>query len=160
MTLEDVKKLRQRFTADMLTSSDIEHLLDDAEHFASLSAPAEEPWGNFEEAIEAACRRETLAEALTVLAVWESERVVKQARENPTWETFFEFLFKALLAAWGDRPLHAGAPSPQLTWEQLSGMFFETIGFEQMSKEQLMRWVYHKMRGETFTPVLPPRPAG
>jgi hypothetical protein len=59
--------------------------------------------------LEVALRKPTLLEALTWMAVWESERVVKQARSNPTWETCFEFCFRLVLEQW--KPLE-----PIQTW--------------------------------------------
>ena len=40
----------------------------------------------------------TLIEALAWLAIWESERIVKQAREHPQWESTFTYLFRELFA--------------------------------------------------------------
>lgn len=52
------------------------------------------------DALKVALCKPTLLEALTWMAVWESERVVHQARNNPTWETCFEYCFKLVLEQW------------------------------------------------------------
>jgi hypothetical protein len=47
--------------------------------------------------VERATLEPTLAKALSWIAIWESERAIKQARNNPTWETCFEILFQQVL---------------------------------------------------------------
>ncbi len=42
------------------------------------------------EAVRRACKEPTLLDALSWICVWESERVVKQARKNSQWETCFK----------------------------------------------------------------------
>lgn len=67
------------------------------------------------EAVERACQEPTLAEALSWIAVWETERVVRQVREfdrtgvstasraadGAQWDTCFLVLFKDVLARYG-----------------------------------------------------------
>lgn len=54
-----------------------------------------------QEAVEAACNLPTLAEALTYIAVWETDRVVTQAmRNHGLYETCFRVSFIALLDRW------------------------------------------------------------
>lgn len=55
---------------------------------------------NLTQALDRAMREDTLADALTFLAVWETERVVVQARANEQWDTCFKFLFKRALERW------------------------------------------------------------
>jgi len=45
---------------------------------------------NITEAVARACEEPTLLDALSWICVWESERVVKQARKNERWETCFK----------------------------------------------------------------------
>ena len=52
---------------------------------------------NLVQATERACKEPSLIDALTFICVWESERIVKQARENPTWETCFKISLKSVL---------------------------------------------------------------
>lgn len=67
---------------------------------------------NFQEAIDRACQEPTLPEALAWVAVWETERVVKQAIEcertgvstagnGGKWDTCFTILFKRVLQKYG-----------------------------------------------------------
>lgn len=49
---------------------------------------------NLEQAIDQAHEEGTMVKALSFLSVWETERVVVQARNNPQWETCFETIFK------------------------------------------------------------------
>lgn len=49
---------------------------------------------NITEATKRACEESTLLDALTWICIWESERVVKQARANPQWETCFGICLK------------------------------------------------------------------
>jgi len=44
---------------------------------------------NLTEAVNLACKEETLLAALTFICTWETERVVEQARENKQWDTCF-----------------------------------------------------------------------
>jgi hypothetical protein len=55
---------------------------------------------NITEATERACKESTLLDALTYICIWESERVVKQARENKTWETCFRISLKSVLKSY------------------------------------------------------------
>lgn len=47
---------------------------------------------------ERATLEPSLAKALSWIAVWETERAIRQARNNETWETCFEILFTRVLA--------------------------------------------------------------
>jgi len=67
-----------------------------------LSSPKTEPLGkilgmNITEATKRACQEPTLLDALSFICVWESERVVKQARENEQWETCFKVCLESVL---------------------------------------------------------------
>ena len=53
---------------------------------------------NLTEAAEKACKEPTLVKALVFICLWESERIVHQARENPTWDTCFEVCIQSVLA--------------------------------------------------------------
>ena len=44
-----------------------------------------------------------LIDAEVKICIWETERVVKQARANPTWETCFHHCLWALHRAWEQR---------------------------------------------------------
>ncbi len=55
---------------------------------------------NIKEVTERACKEPNLLDALAYICVWESERVVKQARNNPTWETCFRISLKSVLDNW------------------------------------------------------------
>ncbi len=61
---------------------------------------------NLKEAVEAACKEPTLAKALSWIAIWETERVVKQAMrqergpDGAMWDTTFEFLFKEVMSVY------------------------------------------------------------
>jgi hypothetical protein len=47
-----------------------------------------------------ACERGSLLDALTHIAIWEAEHVVRQARQNPTWDSCFGFCFKEVMRLW------------------------------------------------------------
>ncbi len=49
---------------------------------------------NFVETTERVCKENTLLEALTFICIWESARIVKQARYNEQWETCFNIFIK------------------------------------------------------------------
>ena len=51
---------------------------------------------NLVEATKRACQEPTLLDALTFICIWESERAIKQAKENPTWETCFKISLKSV----------------------------------------------------------------
>ena len=85
---------------------------------------------NLEEACQRACQEPTLEEALTWMAVWETERVVAQALEYKRtgvstaahgggWDTCFKVLFERVLIDWfhGEAPLGARPPhkGPRVT---------------------------------------------
>lgn len=46
---------------------------------------------NIDEAVLRACQEPTLVDALSFICLWESERMVKQVRTNPTWDTCFKY---------------------------------------------------------------------
>ena len=52
---------------------------------------------NIDEAVKRACEEPTLLEALTSICIWESERIVKQARTNEQWETCFRICLKEVM---------------------------------------------------------------
>ena len=54
----------------------------------------------FDMMLETACNKPTLAQALALVALWESERVVKQARTNERWDTCFEYIFAVVIKKW------------------------------------------------------------
>ncbi len=64
---------------------------------------------NAYEAVERACQEPTLLDALAWIAVWDTERVVVQARsdyrspEGQQWETCFKILFQDVLEKYPDR---------------------------------------------------------
>jgi len=64
---------------------------------------------NIDNAFKKALAKPTLLEALSWIALWESERIVHQARNNPTWESCFEYCFRLVLEQW--KPLE-----PIQTW--------------------------------------------
>jgi len=49
---------------------------------------------NITEAVNRACEEPTLLDAQSWICIWECERVVKQARANPQWETCFKVCLK------------------------------------------------------------------
>lgn len=75
------------------------HYLDKAARVCQLFPPFETHIAslNITEAAQKACEQPTLLEALSWICVWESERVVKQARENPQWDTCFTTCLKAVM---------------------------------------------------------------
>ena len=60
---------------------------------------------NFTQAVEKACKEPTLLDALTFICIWESERVVKQCRENEQWDTCFKICLKGVMNNYGDNKL-------------------------------------------------------
>lgn len=52
---------------------------------------------NITEATKRACEEPTLLDALTWICIWESERVVKQARKSMQWETCFKVCLQSVL---------------------------------------------------------------
>lgn len=69
---------------------------------------------NLEEAVNRACQEPSLVEALTWIAVWESERAIKQAVEydrtgirtgsgDAAWDTCFRVCFTSVMKAWSAR---------------------------------------------------------
>lgn len=67
-----------------------------------------------QEAVNRACREASLVEALTWIAVWETERAIDQAVEfgrtgirtgsnGAAWDTCFRVCFEAIMEAWPKR---------------------------------------------------------
>lgn len=52
---------------------------------------------NIDEAVARACEQPTLVDALTWICVWESERVVQQARREVEWETCFRICIQRVM---------------------------------------------------------------
>jgi len=48
----------------------------------------------FSDIVRKACEQPTLLEALTWIAIWETDRAVRQAREGVQYDTCFKFLFE------------------------------------------------------------------
>lgn len=67
-----------------------------------------------DEAVKRACEESTLLDALSWIAVWESDRVVRQAKHffetgertgahpGTAWDTCFEICFKQVFEEWKD----------------------------------------------------------
>lgn len=55
---------------------------------------------NLVTASQEACKHRTLIDALTWIAVWETERIVKQARSNEQWDTCFRICFQQVFDDW------------------------------------------------------------
>lgn len=55
---------------------------------------------NLDEAVKEACGAPDLVSALAFVCVWESERVVGQARAAQKYETCFTVCIKAVMDAW------------------------------------------------------------
>ena len=69
---------------------------------------------NINEAVKRACQEPTLLDALSWIAVWESERVVKQAHafhntgirtgaDGAGWDTCFKICFERVMEAYGKK---------------------------------------------------------
>jgi hypothetical protein len=58
---------------------------------------------NISEAVERACEKPTLVEALSWICVWESERIIKQAKKNLVdsdgkgWDTCFKYCIERVM---------------------------------------------------------------
>lgn len=70
---------------------------------------------NLDQAVNKACEEKTLVEALTWIAVWETERVIKRVREydktgistasdGKCWDTCFTLCFKKTMEKWNEKP--------------------------------------------------------
>lgn len=55
---------------------------------------------NIDEAVKVVCEQPTLIKALTRVAVWETERVVEQARKSCVFDTCFERCFTRVFEEW------------------------------------------------------------
>ena len=102
-TVDDIDKRPDEFAPcpgdePLDTCPDSDEKRDDAPH-SSLT---------IDDAVRRACEEPTLADALTWIAVWETERVVKQAKNffetgvstashGGGWDTCFKYYFKAVL---------------------------------------------------------------
>lgn len=74
----------------------------------------------FQEAVDRACQEPTLADALSWICVWESERVVRQAHEffntgirqpdGKGWDTCFKVCIKAVMNGYLDKKLAQARP--------------------------------------------------
>lgn len=53
-----------------------------------------------DEMLKKAVEMPLLLDALTFACVWESERIVKQARAHEQWETCFRVTLEATMKAW------------------------------------------------------------
>ena len=61
----------------------------------------------FDGLIDRACKEPTLVEALSFIClwVWESERSIQQARENPQWDTLFNFWISNVIKKYPQEPI-------------------------------------------------------
>jgi hypothetical protein len=55
---------------------------------------------NINQMVGRACEEPTLLDALTLAAIWESERIVIQARKHEQWETCFRATFQKVMKAY------------------------------------------------------------
>jgi hypothetical protein len=93
---------------------------------------------NITEAVARACEEPSLEEALSWICVWESERVVKQARENTQWETCFgtciRYVLKAYIPQLIKNDMAITNAIDRYTWlnkiaaEEDRSIFFEDLG--------------------------------
>lgn len=69
---------------------------------------------NFQEAVDRACEEPTLVEALSWIAIWESERVIPVAHsflngelegnaDGSGWTTCFKYLFNEVMEQYGQQ---------------------------------------------------------
>lgn len=64
---------------------------------------------NVEEAVKIACKEPTLVKAFSWIAVWESERAIRQALEQKRdangkmWDTCFEHCFNLVLDSYKEK---------------------------------------------------------
>lgn len=113
------------------------HYLDKAARVCHLFPPFEAHISslNITEAVQRACEQPTLLEALSWICVWESERVVKQARENPQWETCFKTCLKAVMESF-TKQISPGRETFQEWWDRRhSGDFYWDVRFKRLAKE-------------------------
>ena len=80
---------------------------DDQEHFFGSNM-------NVEQAVKESCKQPTLADALSWIVIWETERVVQQAKKyfktgvstashGGGWDTCFKFCFEKVLAQYKEK---------------------------------------------------------
>lgn len=75
---------------------------------------------NIDDAIAEALKRDSLLDAQVYMCIWETERIVEQARKNPIWDTCFTRVLREVTKAWSDRaaPETGTAPeAPEKTWD-------------------------------------------
>ena len=104
--------------------ADLENLIDEVRRRKGESV-------NIDEATKSACKEPTLLDALTWIAVWETERVVQQAKKyfetgvstashGGGWDTCFKVCFQRVMEAWekkGQSAVHpAGARLYKVTY--------------------------------------------
>ena len=78
---------------------------------------------NIDEAVARSCQEPTLLDALSWIAVWETERVIKQAQRffetgertgsnGAGWDTCFRVCFERVIGAWQEKgqPVRNGKP--------------------------------------------------
>lgn len=107
---EALAKVKQRYEPMIRASSGVLHLISDFEQ-------KDRPELNITAATKRACEEPTLLDALSWICVWESERVVKQARANPQWETCFKVCLQSVL----DNYQQKGLDRPELR-EKIEGI--------------------------------------
>ena len=105
---------------------------------------------NVSEAITRAIEEPTLLDALSWIAVWESERVVRQAHafldtgertmgDEKGWDTMFSYLFKQVDDAWRDKEMARDMKqegSFRLVWRPHEG---EVRVLEKLAQGQRIR---------------------
>ena len=72
---------------------------------------------NINEAVKTACKESTLLDALSWICVWESERVVRQAKrelkdaDGKGWDTCFRFCLERVMKQY-NQPLDSDGKKP------------------------------------------------
>ncbi len=101
---------------------------------------------NIQEAIEEACKKPTLVDALAWIAIWETERVVEQVREfdrtgistaaQGRWDTCFKWCFDGVLKEFGGRNMAdrsecaAESPACEHHWQYRdTAKHYEYLGY-------------------------------
>lgn len=79
---------------------------------------------NITQAIVRACEEPTLLDALSWICIWESERAIKQARENSGWDTRFKYYLEIVMQHYAN-PQHISnsefIPTYMLLMEYIDG---------------------------------------
>lgn len=95
---------------------------------------------NTDYAVLRACREPTLVDALSWIAIWESDRAVRQALEQQrtgigtatpgqAWDTCFKFCFKRVLEDWQSGAMSKHFPNcPQRSGARRQSVFLDTGG--------------------------------